>query len=64
MLVLEPKRNEEIKLTDSVSGAVVTITPFIRENGNVNLGFDAPRTIKIARTRRSVKDDKSENHKR
>lgn len=51
MLVLEPKRNEKIKLTDSVSGTVVTIKSFIRANGNIALGFDAPKTVKITRER-------------
>lgn len=60
MLVLEPKSNEKIKLTDEVSGAVVTIKSFIRDNSNIALGFDAPSTIKITRERRSAKDDNAE----
>lgn len=42
MLVLEPKRNEKIKLTDGVSGAVVTVKSFIRDSGKYCSGFRCP----------------------
>ena len=49
MLVLEPKDNQRIILKDAKFGAEVVIKTFRRANGNIALGFDAPRHIKITR---------------
>ena len=59
MLVLEPKVNQKIILKDSISGAVVNIKSFLRNNGNIALGFDAPRTVKITRERVEKNDGKA-----
>jgi sRNA-binding carbon storage regulator CsrA len=57
MLIIEPKRNQKIKLQDSVSGTEIVVKTFLRENGNIALAFDAPKTVRI--TREKIK--KNEN---
>jgi len=53
MLVLEPKKDTQFRLTDEVSGAVIVIKTFLRRNGNLALGFDAPKTVRIIREKYS-----------
>ncbi len=49
MLTLEPKTRERIILFDSVSDTTITIQPFRRDNGVLQLGIDAPMTVDIRR---------------
>ncbi len=49
MLTLEPKTHEKIILFDSVSNTTITIQPHRRDNGVLQLGIDAPRTVDIRR---------------
>lgn len=53
MLVLRPKSDEQIRLTDEISGAQIIVKTFLRENGDLALGFDAPQTVRIIRERRN-----------
>lgn len=54
MLVIQPKRDEKIVLRDLVSGAVVTIVSFRRNDGNLNLGIEAPQTVRIIKEKRNA----------
>ena len=60
MLVLRPKDRQVIRLTDTVTGMVVDITPMRRDCGNMVLGFDAEKRIQIIR----IKSKDYENEKR
>ena len=52
MLILEPKKDLKIILTDEQSGTEVVITTFRRTNGNVALAFDAPKSVRITREKK------------
>ncbi|ADO76686.1 carbon storage regulator CsrA [Halanaerobium praevalens] len=57
MLVLSRKLNEKIVIDDQIELTVVGI-----ENGKVQLGIDAPRSIEILR-KELIEDVKEENKK-
>ena len=49
MLILEPKIDEKIVLTDKDSGNETTIRMFRRWSGTLSLAFEAPRAVRITR---------------
>jgi sRNA-binding carbon storage regulator CsrA len=61
MLVLEPKRNQKIILTDQISGAVITVKTYLRDGGNLALAFDAPQTVRIKMERNPENDKRFAN---